>query len=234
MSGNSGKYAVSYVTKRYACSPCGTWRHRQDPPGLAGWGGAGRVRGRRLLRGAGHHNRPPWWHRPSLSRSGSLRPENVHCRRDWKPTFETKNCCWFWTTSSRYSCRTAVGSCSQSQARGPGHQSQRAEGLRSKSSRCHLGATPPRTPACYRQAKPVRGGAALHRRQGCQVRLLGDRRERPRGGRDLHAVGRIALAIELAAARIKLLPPRAMLERLGSRLKLVTGERAICQSASGP
>ena len=71
-------------------------------------------------------------------------------------------------------------------------------------------------------------------RQGCQVRLLGDRRERPRGGRDLHAVGRIALAIELAAARIKLLPPRAMLERLGSRLKLVTGERAICQSASGP
>ena len=44
----------------------------------------------------------------------------------------------------------------------------------------------------------------------------------------------LPLAIELAAARIKLLPPRAMLERLGSRLKLVTGERAICQSASGP
>jgi predicted ATPase len=33
----------------------------------------------------------------------------------------------------------------------------------------------------------------------------------------------LPLAIELAAARIKLLPPRAMLERLGSRLKLVTG-----------
>jgi predicted ATPase/DNA-binding CsgD family transcriptional regulator len=33
----------------------------------------------------------------------------------------------------------------------------------------------------------------------------------------------LPLAIELAAARIKLLPPRAMLERLGSRLKLLGG-----------
>ena len=33
----------------------------------------------------------------------------------------------------------------------------------------------------------------------------------------------LPLAIELAAARIKLLPPRAMLQRLGSRLKLLTG-----------
>src|SRR5829696_4729372 len=33
----------------------------------------------------------------------------------------------------------------------------------------------------------------------------------------------LPLALELAAARIKLLPPRAMLERLGSRLKLVGG-----------
>jgi predicted ATPase len=33
----------------------------------------------------------------------------------------------------------------------------------------------------------------------------------------------LPLAIELVAARIKLLPPRAMLERLGSRMKLVTG-----------
>jgi predicted ATPase/class 3 adenylate cyclase len=33
----------------------------------------------------------------------------------------------------------------------------------------------------------------------------------------------LPLAIELAAARIKLLPPRAMLHRLSSRLKLVTG-----------
>jgi predicted ATPase/class 3 adenylate cyclase len=33
----------------------------------------------------------------------------------------------------------------------------------------------------------------------------------------------LPLAIELAAARIKLLPPRAMLDRLGDRLKLLTG-----------
>jgi tetratricopeptide (TPR) repeat protein len=33
----------------------------------------------------------------------------------------------------------------------------------------------------------------------------------------------LPLAIELAAARIKMLPPKAMLERLGSRLKLLTG-----------
>ena len=33
----------------------------------------------------------------------------------------------------------------------------------------------------------------------------------------------LPLAIELAAARIKMLPPRSMLQRLGSRLKLLTG-----------
>jgi predicted ATPase/class 3 adenylate cyclase len=33
----------------------------------------------------------------------------------------------------------------------------------------------------------------------------------------------LPLAIELAAARIKMLPPKAMLQRLGSRLKLLTG-----------
>jgi predicted ATPase len=33
----------------------------------------------------------------------------------------------------------------------------------------------------------------------------------------------LPLAIELAAARIKMLPPKAMLKRLGSRLKLLTG-----------
>ena len=33
----------------------------------------------------------------------------------------------------------------------------------------------------------------------------------------------LPLAIELAAARIKMLPPRAMLQRLSSRLKLLTG-----------
>ena len=51
----------------------------------------------------------------------------------------------------------------------------------------------PRTPAAHRQAEPVRGGAALHRaRQGGQAGLLGDRRERPRGGRDLREAGRAA------------------------------------------
>jgi predicted ATPase len=33
----------------------------------------------------------------------------------------------------------------------------------------------------------------------------------------------LPLAIELAAARIKMLPPKAMLQRLSSRLKLLTG-----------
>jgi predicted ATPase len=39
----------------------------------------------------------------------------------------------------------------------------------------------------------------------------------------------LPLAVELAAARVKLLPPKAMHGRLGRRLKLLTGERATCQ-----
>jgi predicted ATPase len=44
----------------------------------------------------------------------------------------------------------------------------------------------------------------------------------------------LPLAIELAAARITMLPPRAMLQRLTSRLKLLTGEHATSRSGKGP
>ena len=44
----------------------------------------------------------------------------------------------------------------------------------------------------------------------------------------------LPLAIELAAARIKLLPPQALLSRLGNRLKLLTGGRETCPRGRGP
>jgi predicted ATPase len=44
----------------------------------------------------------------------------------------------------------------------------------------------------------------------------------------------LPLAIELAAARIKMLPPKAMLQKLSSRLKLLTGGARDLPSASGP
>lgn len=44
----------------------------------------------------------------------------------------------------------------------------------------------------------------------------------------------LPLAIELAAARIKLLTPQAMLARLGSRLELLRGGRGLCRSDIRP
>ena len=69
----------------------------------------------------------------------------------------------------------------------------------------------------------TRGAALRGARPRHGYRTDAGHRDGPGGGGDLPAAGRAALAIELAAARTRLLPPAALLDKLGQRLPVLAG-----------
>ena len=112
------------------------------------------------------------------------------------------------------------------QAQGFGHQPQRAEGLRRAGVRgAASGATRPQAAALRRTALTQYEAVRLfiERAKAARPDFSVTDENAPAVAEICVRLDGLPLAIELAAARIKLLTPRAMLERLGTRLKLVTG-----------
>ena len=193
----------------------------------------GRVRGRRLLRGARHPSRDPdagrLDHRRRRSDVRESGDQPLIGGPEGLPASDKRLLLVLDNFEQVLEAAPLVGRAAGRVPRpqGAGDQPRPAAGLRRAGVPGAAACGYPTRSACppIDGAVPVRGGRALHRagagRQGRDFAVTDE--NAPAVAEICARLDGLPLAIELAAARVRLLPPQAMLGGSGSRLKLLTG-----------
>ena len=221
--------ASQLLHRRPAADPDRPGRDRQDAPGAPDRGRRDRSIPRRdLLRAARSHQ--PIGPGAADDRSGAWprRPGDPAARSALSSTSATSACCWCSTTSSR---STTPPRRSPSSWRGP----RRPPSWSPAAARCAstVSASIPVPPLGVPDPKhlPDLEQFSVYESVALFVeRAMAVRPDFAVNGANAPAVAEICvrldglpLAIELAAARVRVLSPQAIMERLGDRLKLLSG-----------
>ena len=171
---------------------------------------------------------PSWSSRPSRRPSASGRSAADRSWRACRRPCATGGCCWCWTTAS-----TCCGGPGRGRAAGGLPRAHGAGDQPGAAARLRRARVPGRRRWRCRTSRGslTRGAGAGCRRWRCW--WSGRGRSGPTSrltAQNAPAVAEVCvrldglpLALELAAARVKVLPPQAILARLGSRLDLLTG-----------
>ena len=167
---------------------------------------------------------------PTVARTlGLIEGSTSHPRSCSKATCATGTCCWCWTTSSRYSRRH------RSWTKSALRRSQRKVLVTSRTPLGLYGEHEFPIPPLSLPEPEALPPSAEHLADYGAIRLFLERaravkpefslteENAPAVAEICERLDGLPLAIELAAARMKLLPPQALLSRLGNRLKLLTG-----------